>query len=1329
MKKKLLSLILSAALLCNMGVLSVFATEEAPAAPTVGASQQVCPECGGQNGAHQKGCPQDAVPEPDPEPEEQMVTGWQWVDEEEILTDGMLALPGASEQAPALLADVIALLPASILAQLEGEEEKTELTLAGWDCADYPEKGAYEGRYLFTARLPEGYLLSEEAPALEIAVELGGAELLAEPESIDMQYSGFVFANGIPIVIRANNGITSIYDENGNLLSGETDISGMSIFGGWYEGSHIGDTSVTIESGEVIEVYGGGYGSSLSGSTHIEIKGGTVKGAAFGGGQQDILTGDIQLSVTGGCAGWVYGGGVNAEVAGKATVTVGNGAQIWGQKITDAAADKGTVFGGGIGGSVQSTRVILRAADYGWAYGGGQGCNIAGGTHVQLEESPEAFAMICAGGNGGNISQTRLEVNGSIGETSQLPSLYGGGWGDTVGRAQIILRGDCNLSGGIFCAGSPEASGGTVEKAEILIEDWKLTGTYGTVCGTLHRGSVSGKVTVKVNGQRAPREQLQLYLQGMDEVLLQDTSVVLFASNEPDSDGKLSLGRLDIALSAQAVFAADNMAVEIERLSGSGSVVFESMNALAQLPSVSVGEIAAGTQLTLEPRGAGWDASRIENMVFFRGEGIDKLASADCFSAADYKVVLETLSNGKGIKLGERTSARKVAYISAMHFENPDYPYGGIMPVFVGVKSKDQNKSIPGAMLQIRRGTDYAVVASAQVDEAAENARITLPDGSQKTVTLAQDGTIRIDLPVNDLLYKMGEQRALQIYFPGNEEYAPAVYILSHPDAGGRGDFGITGVEIALQDEGIVSPVLGESPKTALSVAENAFYTAEIVWTPDTDTFRLHTPYSAGIRIVPKEGYSLNSETIGKTVSFGGREITYLSNSDGSITLPEVKRFDPLPGGEIGLSASPEEGGTVTGGGVYPADTQITVQAVPNEGWRFVKWEEDEITVSSLAEYAFTVLNDRTLTAVFEKIPRYAITVSASPAGGGSVTGGGSYIENSAVTVRAAANEGYRFLRWEENGRPVSTNPEYTFTASENRTLSAVFQKLPEPPAAEKESKTELGALSEVPEGLKNTAFDTVEKIMQELTRKITVQPGYTAENFSAYDVQLLISLDGGKSWQSATEKDFPARGITVILPYPQGTGRQTHDFTVTHMFTLTSARLGTTAGETEQPPVEKTEEGLKVTFHGLSPVGIAWKAVEEGGEDKPPVVTPTGSGKGGSSKEKPEDEYSFWKQVKRQIEEAQRGETVRINVQDYKRMPLSVMKALRDRPDVTLVIRRNDGKPITIPAGRALWEERRSYYPLSYLEGYNFNGPGPKSSAAHPEKENPGTGAPEKIR
>mgnify|MGYP000176186345 CR=1 FL=1 len=70
------------------------------------------------------------------------------------------------------------------------------------------------------------------------------------------------------------------------------------------------------------------------------------------------------------------------------------------------------------------------------------------------------------------------------------------------------------------------------------------------------------------------------------------------------------------------------------------------------------------------------------------------------------------------------------------------------------------------------------------------------------------------------------------------------------------------------------------------------------------------------------------------------------------------------------------------------------------------------------------------------------VTVTANETSWGVVSGSGSYTSGDTVTVTAKANPGYKFVRWTENGKEVSTNAEYTFTATyEDKTLTAVFAK------------------------------------------------------------------------------------------------------------------------------------------------------------------------------------------------------------------------------------------------------------------------------------------------
>ena len=71
--------------------------------------------------------------------------------------------------------------------------------------------------------------------------------------------------------------------------------------------------------------------------------------------------------------------------------------------------------------------------------------------------------------------------------------------------------------------------------------------------------------------------------------------------------------------------------------------------------------------------------------------------------------------------------------------------------------------------------------------------------------------------------------------------------------------------------------------------------------------------------------------------------------------------------------------------------------------------------------------------------PVYTIAASALPAEGGTITNTGLYPENSAAPLIATPNAGYAFASWTENGAVVSTNPNYTFTVTADRTLVANF--------------------------------------------------------------------------------------------------------------------------------------------------------------------------------------------------------------------------------------------------------------------------------------------------
>ena len=72
--------------------------------------------------------------------------------------------------------------------------------------------------------------------------------------------------------------------------------------------------------------------------------------------------------------------------------------------------------------------------------------------------------------------------------------------------------------------------------------------------------------------------------------------------------------------------------------------------------------------------------------------------------------------------------------------------------------------------------------------------------------------------------------------------------------------------------------------------------------------------------------------------------------------------------------------------------------------------------------------------------PACKVTLSITPPGGGSVSGGGNYQKGATVKLSARPRTGYEFVSWTEDGKTVSESSTYSFTAEESRSLTANFR-------------------------------------------------------------------------------------------------------------------------------------------------------------------------------------------------------------------------------------------------------------------------------------------------
>ena len=189
--------------------------------------------------------------------------------------------------------------------------------------------------------------------------------------------------------------------------------------------------------------------------------------------------------------------------------------------------------------------------------------------------------------------------------------------------------------------------------------------------------------------------------------------------------------------------------------------------------------------------------------------------------------------------------------------------------------------------------------------------------------------------------------------------------------------------------------------------------------------------------------------TITATVPTGKRFVEWTSESGSIFTdKTSVTTTFTMPAEDVTVKATFEDETyriTVTNGTATPEtatyQAEVTVKAnEPDTDMYFDKWEVTGITLSDedLAKSTLTFnmpAGNVTFTATYRNAENFVVTVTGG-------TGGGTYKEGDEVTVTAEDKEGKVFKGWkdEESGEIVSTKKSYTFTVSEEKTLTAVYE-------------------------------------------------------------------------------------------------------------------------------------------------------------------------------------------------------------------------------------------------------------------------------------------------
>ena len=166
--------------------------------------------------------------------------------------------------------------------------------------------------------------------------------------------------------------------------------------------------------------------------------------------------------------------------------------------------------------------------------------------------------------------------------------------------------------------------------------------------------------------------------------------------------------------------------------------------------------------------------------------------------------------------------------------------------------------------------------------------------------------------------------------------------------------------------------------------------------------------------------YSLIIQTIegdqpGATITFtvAGYAAGSATFNPGGVTKRDLSASSPPPQQTLTMAKSGEGSTSPSiGSHSYNQGSKVNISASPASGWRFTHWIGD-VANNNSASTTVTMSTDKTVTAVFEKIPTYTLTIAIN--GEGTVSpAAGSYThqQNTTVTLSATPADGWRFVNW-----------------------------------------------------------------------------------------------------------------------------------------------------------------------------------------------------------------------------------------------------------------------------------------------------------------------------
>jgi len=229
---------------------------------------------------------------------------------------------------------------------------------------------------------------------------------------------------------------------------------------------------------------------------------------------------------------------------------------------------------------------------------------------------------------------------------------------------------------------------------------------------------------------------------------------------------------------------------------------------------------------------------------------------------------------------------------------------------------------------------------------------------------------------------------------------------------------------------------------------------------PESDSFVTGAPVS--ITATPGTGYRLVSWEGNVAAATGSASPLTFNMPAHDVTITAT--FAPIPTFNLAVNVA-GDGSVSHESGPFEEGDPVSITATPGTGYRFVGWSGNVAAATgNTSPLTFNMpAHDVTITAEFEPIPTFTLTVNV--AGDGSVSHeSGPFEEGAPISITATANGNYVFTGWSGNvAAATGTASSITFNMpAHNVTITATFA---EPQPGEHLLSIEAGIGSTPPSG------------------------------------------------------------------------------------------------------------------------------------------------------------------------------------------------------------------------------------------------------------------------